>query len=449
MKLNNLKITSAVAIAAALSLIGANAVQAVTCSVPSGAYATIQSAVDDPTCNTIDVAPGTYPENVVINRQLTLSGAGNTTIIHPTAPGPGISLSTGGTSTGSRMVIEKLQVTGALGGGNIGSGISIVGSGSFGFITFDEITSTGNSGNGLCVNGSMALNDVVISETNLTNNVTDGFRVPTSMVSLDGLQISTCHLDGNGFAGWEAYTNQAAGPLKNVMVSATTFNNNPGKGIYIERLSNAQFTNIEVNQSGTTGGFAAGIDLNLKYASFQDITVQDSTIANCGTGDVTNGVGLTVKARSDAPSYSTQPATLSNVTITNNEITANQSGLRFGEPSKNNAGPTGVSVHNNNITGNVVLGINNQTVPMVNATCNWWGAPNGPGPVGPGSGDRVSDNVNYSPWLTSPAPGGACGGMIVTTKGQCKNDGWRSLFRADGTSFENQGDCIQYVNTGK
>ncbi len=31
----------------------------------------------------------------------------------------------------------------------------------------------------------------------------------------------------------------------------------------------------------------------------------------------------------------------------------------------------------------------------------------------------------------------------------CKNGGWQNLFRADGTPFKNQGDCIQYVNTGK
>jgi hypothetical protein len=31
----------------------------------------------------------------------------------------------------------------------------------------------------------------------------------------------------------------------------------------------------------------------------------------------------------------------------------------------------------------------------------------------------------------------------------CKNDGWQDLTRADGTIFNNQGDCIQYVNTGK
>jgi hypothetical protein len=31
----------------------------------------------------------------------------------------------------------------------------------------------------------------------------------------------------------------------------------------------------------------------------------------------------------------------------------------------------------------------------------------------------------------------------------CKNDGWQSLTRSDGSTFKNQGDCVQYVNTGK
>jgi hypothetical protein len=443
--MTRLKILGVAASVASLFFLGITA-QAAVCNVP-GDHPTIQSAVDDPTCSQINVAAGTYAENVVINRQLTLTGAGNTTIIHPVTAGPGITLSAGGTTL-NRTVIEKLTVTGAQGGGNTGSGIALIGSGSYGFITVDEVTSTANTGNGIVVNGSMALNDLVISETNLTNNATDGFRIPTSMVSMDGLTISTSHLDNNGFAGWEAYTSSSAGPLQNVTVSGTTFNDNATKGMYVERLSNAHFTSIEVSRSGTAGGFAAGIDINLKYANFQDITIQDSTVSNCGTGDLVNGVGVAFKARDDAPSYNTHPASLNHVDISNSNIASNQTGIRFGEPGKNNAGPTGVAVHGNNITGNVLLGVNNQSVAAVDASCNWWGAPNGPGPVGSGSGDRVSTNVTYSPWLVAPAPS-ACAGAIVTTKGQCKNDGWRTLFRADGSSFETQGDCIQYVNTGK
>jgi hypothetical protein len=39
--------------------------------------------------------------------------------------------------------------------------------------------------------------------------------------------------------------------------------------------------------------------------------------------------------------------------------------------------------------------------------------------------------------------------LLYLTKDQCKNQGWQSLVRADGTPFKDQGDCIQYVNTGR
>ena len=37
---------------------------------------------------------------------------------------------------------------------------------------------------------------------------------------------------------------------------------------------------------------------------------------------------------------------------------------------------------------------------------------------------------------------------VPTTAADCMNDRWRSLARGDGSSFKNQGDCIQFVNTG-
>ena len=38
---------------------------------------------------------------------------------------------------------------------------------------------------------------------------------------------------------------------------------------------------------------------------------------------------------------------------------------------------------------------------------------------------------------------------VATSKDACKNDGWRTLRRADGSSFKNQGDCVSYTNTGR
>jgi hypothetical protein len=38
---------------------------------------------------------------------------------------------------------------------------------------------------------------------------------------------------------------------------------------------------------------------------------------------------------------------------------------------------------------------------------------------------------------------------IDAKRDECKNGGWKEMTRADDSSFKNQGDCIQYVNTGK
>jgi hypothetical protein len=70
----------------------------------------------------------------------------------------------------------------------------------------------------------------------------------------------------------------------------------------------------------------------------------------------------------------------------------------------------------------------------LDGTCNWWGDANGPGPVGPGAGARVSSNVTYTPWLIAPAPGGACLGSTpgkVTGGGQIQSDPIWSVLTGD------------------
>src|SRR5262249_20958439 len=42
--------------------------------------------------------------------------------------------------------------------------------------------------------------------------------------------------------------------------------------------------------------------------------------------------------------------------------------------------------------------------------CNWWNSASGPSGAGPGSGTMVGPNVDFTPWRTAAAPGGACNG---------------------------------------
>jgi hypothetical protein len=38
---------------------------------------------------------------------------------------------------------------------------------------------------------------------------------------------------------------------------------------------------------------------------------------------------------------------------------------------------------------------------------------------------------------------------VPTSADQCKKGGWMTVYQANGSPFKNQGDCIQFVNTGK
>jgi hypothetical protein len=64
-------------------------------------------------------------------------------------------------------------------------------------------------------------------------------------------------------------------------------------------------------------------------------------------------------------------------------------------------------------------------------------------------GDGVADGVDNCPNTPTGTTVTASGCPIAVNKDQCKNGGWQNFRRANGSTFKNQGDCIQYVNTGK
>ena len=95
-------------------------------------------------------------------------------------------------------------------------------------------------------------------------------------------------------------------------------------------------------------------------------------------------------------------------------------------------------VHNNNFYGDSsVWGINVDNdyeddgtqngfgpISTVDAEYNWWGASDGPS-HSPGSGNKVSDYVDYDPWLCEEAPTDWISedGMCITKAGVLKNSG--------------------------
>jgi hypothetical protein len=93
-----------VALALGLLMGLATVAHAVPCAVPSASYPTIGAAVRDGACTLVQLAAGSFPENVVITRDLALAGAGAAaTSLH------GSFIVSG---TGNEVILEALTVDG-------------------------------------------------------------------------------------------------------------------------------------------------------------------------------------------------------------------------------------------------------------------------------------------------------------------------------------------------
>ena len=66
---------------------------------------------------------------------------------------------------------------------------------------------------------------------------------------------------------------------------------------------------------------------------------------------------------------------------------------------------------------------------------------------GAGGTGTFRHDTNWTPY--TPAVRFETSLPVPTSANECKKDGWKILVRSDGSSFKNQGDCIQFVNTGK
>ncbi len=402
------------------------------CSSSATPCATIQYAVSQSSANdTINVMAGTYTENVNIPSGLTgltLKGAqaGNA-VGGRTFAGAGESTLVGPQVIGNSGVITIRP------SGVTADGFSITNA----KLAVGSVTAVG-AAQGIVVKNTV--NGAVIS-----NNIFDG--------------ISTVDTSGNGTAQ-AVYLE--AGPdnvqiLNNEMtniqsnrsakgvLSGDSSSTDPGTNILIQGNTISNVTSatrgaygVQVNNGGPGNG-------NPGTTANTGIQILNNTITNLTSGGWIHAIGL--------------EANTPGVVVSGNSV----SGLASATPdvvavwfeNQNTSFATGLVNTNNLDVTALYFGIAvHPALPAgpLDGTCNWWGSATGPTAASNpgGTGSQVSPNVTYKPWLISPAPGGACiGGNVVANKNQCKNDGWKTRVRADNTSFKNQGDCIQYVNTGK
>lgn len=384
-------------------------------NVPSGPYPTISSAVTAASPgDRVLVAPGTYNENVVVNKQLTIEGAGTSTVIDGGAS-PAVVYTAGGSSSSARQILKNVQTQ------STGHIISVRGDVSF--LTFDGVTvkfvgmqtaaapNIGPQANGLSFDNSSGVwtpftsgspanqSDILITGCTFQDNYYN-LWISENMTNL---RVENSKFLGGwmGFFLWNgnlAGSVSSAGPVgnrttNNITIDNCLFYDQGVKGIYVERGNNFSVLNTSVvncgNRSGRSlptndprglemtgnGGVGDGIDVNLcgsgpatnmrfynvnvAYCAIRDRQLStDPTAPGQTTTTFGIGAGVSIKGRLHrGGSY------IDGLFITNSTFAHNKIAIAFPQVDiQNNVGPGNpgtVGVDKGNGIKNALLANNN------------------------------------------------------------------------------------------
>ncbi|OGO49693.1 MAG: hypothetical protein A2148_00550 [Chloroflexi bacterium RBG_16_68_14] len=385
-------------------------------SPQTGATGRIQEGIDLVSASTVKVEAGTYTEQVTIDKSLTLTGDTS-----GSCPGPGL----------SAPVLD--------GGGAVGSAITIAGGVSNVTIQGFEITNyrnrpfgnawtTGGIGSGVLAWNATAIDDVTVRDNYLHDLGWSAVLVGNEGQALHDNWLVEC----NEVARTAAYAIE----LTNTSNSSVLDNDvTGGQDILGETTDDSQDailiqTQIHTGSGQTNAGITvdgntisgpltrAGIELlawdstNSLTANLHNVTVSNNSVTNDFRGVFLYSVGANANISDvdvtgnvlDGNFHGVQitdaaGGTHGSIDILGNDI-INSTGTTSGVRLTSGTSAAGIAVHYNNIVGNALLGINHAGTSTLNAENNWWGACDGPGaPGGTGSGDGVSANVDFSPWL--------------------------------------------------
>ena len=405
-------------------------------------YGIIQDAIDAASAgDTILVHPGTYNESLhIVTGDLTIQSTdgADVTIVDVQGDVNGVWIVAddvtftgftvrGATTTGIQVEGSDIKILDNTIYGNLGgdTGINIIGSYNVTVAGNDIYNNTG----GIGIAESTLIG--VGPENNIYNN------------EMFGVWVYNCNPEGSADAvtiwGNNIYNDTAGyNQMIGIFVSNSGYVNASGNnlwggaiGIMNEQSNSTIYSNNiihdMVNADLDGGPGSAGIGVlgsdgvtisgneiyNIELFGIAVVSSQQITIGD-GNDVYGNGIGVLVASSETGPSHDisitgnsvhdSQEGIIisdsSNIAISNNDIVNNTGGVGSGI-SVSGTASTNITVSWNNIYGNTPYGVEAYGVTEpVQAGGNYWGSLTGPGGVASGSGDAVTDNVWYSPWLT-------------------------------------------------
>lgn len=421
-------------------------------------FGTIQAAIDAATPGkTINVLGGTYTEQIIVNKSMTLQGAGaaSTTI---QAPGT-LALETDG--DGKSIVEFTGSITASMSGftvrgplGVITSAIHVHGGANTAIqnniIQGTDVLTTTLAGHGITIGTSLD-NDVdsAASGTNIiSNNTVNGFHRAGIVATGAGNTANVSNNTVTG-AGSVALTFQIGITLQDgatgSIINNTVLNNtgtptDNGNGIFVWDAADGisvQNNTVTDNRNGVVvQATAATVSGNTITGSNDSIgiwllgrgatgtgcvggdgstpglgcattaTVSNNTLTGNGTGTgvaVSWPIGVT-------PSFAAAPAS---ATLSNNTV----SGWVYGLSVTPSGSANTVTISGSSIAGNSTKAVNNTDGAItVTATSNWWGVTTS-AEITP----KITGSVSFDPWYINPGrttlSTAISGSVITATEG--------------------------------
>ncbi len=376
----------------AIAFAGLVAIGATITVGPGGDHATIQAAINAAVVgDTIEVAAGTYAENVTVNKSVSILGApgvvlqgsgGNGLLIQ--APdiviqgfeikGYAIGVRTyGGPSNYSTLSLRDLLIT----GNTVGMQINRDG---FTTLTVDRCQIIGNTREGMSIIdhllGALQINDLVIKDSNVSNNGRHGLMLVRTKI--DTLSIEDSSFDGstgNGYSGISFVSSPSQ--VGEFSMSGGSLSGNKGCGLSVVQaahvLGDITLDGVMVSgnrESGITlGGGAVAGSLSILNSAFTANGWEELDISGGWFGSFSVTGETTIQGNAFVRSGGTWVAV----------YIGNQAS--FGSVPR--------------MIGNDIIGYGIAHYAgsfLVDFSGNWWGT---------AAGRTIGGNSAYSPWLAN------------------------------------------------